>query len=91
MKDIRQVVFFLLQVILCAGDTQGPVIQTPDQIYLDVRGYSLVCQPLPSCCKFCAIVKDRVWSDSMEFCDLCWNVGRTIRLQEQVFVVYEPL
>ena len=52
MKDIRQVVFFLLQVILGAGDTQGPIIQTPDQIYLDVQGCSLACQPLPSCCNF---------------------------------------
>ncbi len=30
------VVFFLLQVIVGAGDTLGPVIQAPDQALLDV-------------------------------------------------------
>ena len=33
------VVFFLLQVILGAGVTMGPVIQAPDQTSLDVGGW----------------------------------------------------
>ena len=35
------------------------------------------------------IAEDRVWSDLAGFCVLWWNVGRLIRLEEQVFAVYE--
>ena len=45
--------------------------------------------PLHYC--YCPISKGRVWSDLTAFCVLCRNVGRQIRLQDQVFEVNEPL
>ena len=39
---------------------------------------------------YCTVVAHRIWSDWPGFCVLCKNVGRPIKLQEQVFVVNEP-
>ena len=42
-------------------------------------------QPLPSRCYYC-----KVWSDLTSFCDLCWHVGRPIRLWERCLWLINP-
>ena len=47
--------------------------------------------PYPLRYGYYAIAEGRVWSDSTGFCDLCRNVCRPIRLQDEVFAVNEHL
>ena len=64
----------------------------PDgSVTTSVYGKPTRASPYPPRYGYYAIAEGRVWSDSTGFRDLCRNVCRPIRLQDEVFAVNEHL